>query len=125
LLQLLHAVGNTNREGKKRHEVGRLDKVLLIKVTLSSLEKYILFQPTKQRSIFSIMPSHIDLALNGAPNARPRYVIEREEILQPKMLARTCTLMTLPMGTNSYLAKLILQLETASKHKNKHHKLQR
>jgi hypothetical protein len=84
LLQLLSAVGNTNREGKKRHEVVRLDKALLIKVTLPPFEKYIIFHPVKQRSIFSITPSNIDLALNKAPSGKPRYFIGREETLQPK-----------------------------------------
>jgi hypothetical protein len=62
-------------KGKKRHEVGRLDKILLIKVTLPPFDKYIHFHPAKWHYIFSIMPSHIDLALNEVPSGRPRYFI--------------------------------------------------
>jgi len=46
-LQILYAIDNTNREGKKRHEVVILDKVLLIKVTLPSFDKYIIFHLAK------------------------------------------------------------------------------
>jgi hypothetical protein len=124
-LQLLYAIGNTNQKGKKRHEVGRLDKVLLIKVTLPPFDKYILFHLAKQRSIFSIMLIPYRFALNEAPSGRPTYFIGREETLQPKMLAKPSTLLTLPWGTNSDLAKLILKPKTISKHKNKQHKFQR
>jgi hypothetical protein len=41
--------------------------------------------------------------------------IGREETLQPKMLARTSTFVTLPMGTSSNLARLTLKPDTASK----------
>jgi hypothetical protein len=46
-LQLLYAVGNTNWEGGKRHEIDILDKVLLIKVTLPLFDQYILFYLAK------------------------------------------------------------------------------
>jgi hypothetical protein len=38
-LQLLYVIGITNQEEKKRHEVGRLDRVLLIKITIQPLTK--------------------------------------------------------------------------------------
>jgi len=63
-LQLLYAIGNTDQEGKKRHEVCRLDKVLLIKVTLSPFNKHILFHPTSQTVFYLLMLSQIDLAWN-------------------------------------------------------------
>jgi hypothetical protein len=63
------------------------------------------------------MSSQIDLVLNKAPKERPKYFIGKEDTLQPKILARTSTLITFPTGTNSDLARLILKPETASKHK--------
>jgi hypothetical protein len=71
------------------------------------------------------MSSQIDLALNKSPSGRPRYFKGREETVQPKMLAKPSTLLTLPMGTNSDLARLILSPEIALKHRNKQCKLQR
>jgi hypothetical protein len=85
LLQILYVTGNTNQDRKKRHEAGKLDKVLLIQVTPPPFDKHILFQPNNQCSIFSIMLSQIDLALNEAPKERPKYFIGKEETLQPKM----------------------------------------
>jgi hypothetical protein len=81
-LQLLYVISNTNLEEKKKHEVHRqIKKVLLIKVTLPPFDKYIIFHPAKHHSIFSIMPSQIDLTLNEASTRRPRYFIGRKETL--------------------------------------------
>jgi hypothetical protein len=66
------------------------------------------------------MSSQIDLALNEAPKGRPRYFIGKDDTLQPKILAKPSTLMTLPIGASFDLAKLIFKVETTSKHKNKH-----
>jgi hypothetical protein len=76
-------------------------------VSLSPLDKYNRFQPTKQRSIFLIMPSQIDFALNEAPNGRPRYFMGREDALQPLILANPPTSSMAATGTNSDLVKLI------------------
>jgi hypothetical protein len=80
------------------------------------------FQPAKKHFTFSIMPFQIGLALKEAPKGRPRYFIGKYETLQPKILAKPSTLLIKPTRTNSELAKLIFRPETASKHKNKHHK---
>jgi hypothetical protein len=61
-----------------------------------------------------MMPSHIDLASNKAPNGRLRNFIGREERpYNPNMLAKP----------SSDLARLILKPETVSRHKNRQHKL--
>jgi hypothetical protein len=92
----------------------------LIKVISPPLDKYNRFELAKQRSIFSIISSQIALALKESPNKSPRYFIGDEETLHLKIRAKTSTLLTLPIGTNSNLAKLIFKPKIASKHKNKH-----
>jgi hypothetical protein len=81
--------GNTNKNGEKRDKeyVGKLDKVLFIKVILPPLEKYILFHPAKRRSIFSLTPFQIDLALKGTPTGKPKYFIGKEDTVQPIIFA--------------------------------------
>ena len=76
-------------------EVGKLDKVLLIKVILPPLDKYNLFQPAKRCSIFLIMPSQIDLALKEAPNRQPKYFMGSEVTVHPKILAKPSILLNL------------------------------
>jgi hypothetical protein len=98
-LQLLYAVGSTNREGKKRHEVsgqirqntfaqchpptfekiiiwegkkrhevsGQIRQNTFAQCHPPTFEKFIICHPVKRCSIFSIIPSHIDLALNEVP----------------------------------------------------------
>jgi hypothetical protein len=92
--------------------------MLFIKLILPSLGKYILFHLAKRRSNFSITLSQIALALKGAPKERPRYFIGKGDTVQPRILVRLSTLLTLPTGTNSYLLRLIFKTET-SKHKKK------
>jgi hypothetical protein len=46
-----------------------------------------------------------------------KYFIGKKDTLEPKILAIPSTLMTLPMGTNSDLARLILKPKTPSKDK--------
>jgi len=65
----------------------------------SNQAPFILFHPAKQCSIFSIMPSQIDLALNEILNGRPRYFTCKEETLQTKILAKPSTLLTLSTGS--------------------------
>jgi hypothetical protein len=60
--------------------------VLFIKVILQPLDKFALFHPTRQCSIFSITPSQIDLALKWASNGRPRYFIGKEDTAHPRIL---------------------------------------
>jgi hypothetical protein len=79
----------------------------------------------KRHSIFSITPSQIAIALKGALNGRLRYFIGKGDAVHPRILARPSTLLTLPTGTNSDLMRLIFNLETASKHKNKAHNKRR
>jgi hypothetical protein len=74
--------------------VGRLERVLLIRVTLPPLDRYMRFQLADRLSIFPRAPSQIDLALKGAPNGRPRYFKGNKEISQPKILAKPSTLST-------------------------------
>lgn len=78
--------------------VGKLDRVYFIMVILLALDKYIFFHLAKWRSIFSIKPFQIDLALKGAPNVRPRYFIGKEDTVHPRILARPSTLRTLLRG---------------------------
>jgi hypothetical protein len=81
-------IGNTTGRGKRDMKyVGKLDRVLFIKVILPPLDKYIIFHLAKRHSIFSITPSQIDLALKGAPNRRPRYFIGKEDTVHPRILA--------------------------------------
>lgn len=72
------------RRGKRdKKYVGKLDRVLLIKVILPYLDKYIIYQPTKRRSNFSLTPSQIDLALKDPPNGRPRYFKAKKKPRNP------------------------------------------
>jgi hypothetical protein len=91
----MHLATLAERGKKDKKSVARLGKVLLIKVLLHPLDKYACFQPAKRHSIFSTMPSQIDLALKEAPNRRPGYFLGKDETLQPKMHARPSTLLTL------------------------------
>jgi hypothetical protein len=59
------------------------------------------------------MSSQIDLALNEAPKGRPRYFIGKEDIIQPKILAKPLTFITWPTSTNFDLAKLTLKPKIA------------
>jgi hypothetical protein len=102
--------------------VGKLDNMHFIKVILPPLDKYIFFHPAKRRSNSSITPSQITLALKEIPKRRMRYFIGKEDTVQPRILAKPSTLLTLPTGTNFDLLRLIFKLETTSKHKNKAHR---
>jgi hypothetical protein len=99
--------------------IGKLDKVLLIKVILLPFDKYNLFHPAKRYSIFLIKPSQIALALKKAPNGRLKYFKGKEETPHPKILAKPSTLMTFLIGTNSNYARLIFKPKTTLKRKNK------
>jgi hypothetical protein len=65
--------------------IGKLDRGLLIKVILPPLDKYILFQPAKRPSFFSMTPSQIYLALKEALNRKPKYFKRKEETLITKI----------------------------------------
>jgi hypothetical protein len=95
-MQLLYTTSNTGGNGKKRERkyVGRLERVLFIRVTLSHFDRYNRFQLANRLSILPTTSSQQDLALKGAPNERPRYFKGREETLQPKMLANSSILFT-------------------------------
>jgi hypothetical protein len=56
------------------------------------------------------MPFQIEMALEEAPNGKPKYFIGNKETLQPRILASSSTSSTLPTGTISHFAKLILFL---------------
>ena len=68
--------------------MGKLDRVLLIRMTLSPLDKYKRFQLANLLSIFSKIEFHIVLSLNLAPKGRPRYFIGREPCLQPRTTSK-------------------------------------
>jgi hypothetical protein len=106
-------------ENKERKYVGRLDKVLFIRVILPPFDRYILCQLASRLSILPTTSSQMDLALKGAPNERPRYFKGREETPQPMMPANSSTLSTSPTGNGTDLARLIFKPETASNDKNK------
>jgi hypothetical protein len=91
-----------------------LERVLFIRVTLPPFDKYNRFQLANRLSIFPTTSSQQDLALNGAPNGRPRYFIGREDTPQPNMLAIPSILSTSPTGTITDLARLIFNPDTAS-----------
>jgi hypothetical protein len=60
------------------------------------LDKYSLFQPANQCSIFSIIIFQMDLALYEAPEGRPQYIIDKEATLQPRIGANPSTSSTSP-----------------------------
>jgi hypothetical protein len=101
-MQLATLVGMGKRDKKY---VGRLESMLLIRVTLPLLERYIRFQLANRRSIFSTMTSQIDWG--------------REEVPQPKMPVNLAMLSALPTGTKIELARLTFKPETASKNKSR------
>ena len=61
---------------KDRKWVGIFDRVLLIKVTLSPLDKYKHFHPANLLFIFSNIGFHIVLSLNLAPKEDPKISLE-------------------------------------------------
>jgi hypothetical protein len=90
-------IGSTCKEREKRHEVHRqIGRVLLIKAVFPPIDKYIIFQPAKRCSIFSITLSQIDLALKEAPNGIPRYFKGKEETSHPKIPTKPSTILILP-----------------------------
>jgi hypothetical protein len=108
--------------GKRDKNLGKLERELLIKVNLPPLDKYNLFQVAKRHYIVSIIPSQIDFALNDALTGDPGTYMGRGDTLQPRILAIPPISSTMPAGTNYDLAMLILNLEIASKHKERQQK---
>jgi hypothetical protein len=94
---------------RERKYVGRLERVLFIRVTLPPFDKYNRFQLTSRLSTLPTTSSQLDLVLKGAPNGRPRYFKGREETPQPKMPARSSILSTRPTRTKTDLSKLIFK----------------
>jgi hypothetical protein len=60
--------------------VRKLDRVLLIKVIILPLDKYIIFQLARQHLILSITQFQLDLALKGL-NGRLEVLLGRLEVL--------------------------------------------
>jgi hypothetical protein len=85
----------------------------------TTLRQIKLFQPTKHRSIFSIIPPLTNLVLSESPKGRPKYFIVREDTLQPRIQAKPPTSSTAPVGTNSNFDNLVFNPKIASKHKKK------
>jgi len=81
--------------------IGKLESVLLIRVTLPPLDKYIIFQPANQHYIFNNTVTN-RLGLIGGPQRKTK-------IPHPRIPVNPSTLSTLPIGTNSDLAKLIFK----------------
>jgi hypothetical protein len=113
LLAMLEGIGKRDRK-----YVGRLERVLFIRVTLPPFDKYNRFQLANRLSILPTTSSQLDLVLKGAPNGRPRYFEGGEKTPQPKMPASSSMLSTRPTGTKTDLSKLIFNPETASKDSN-------
>ena len=88
--------------------------MILIKVTLSPLDKYKRFHPANLLSIFSRIEFHIVLSLNLAPKGRAKYFIGRVPYLQPRTFNNKSILCTTPIGTNSDLPRFIFRPETIS-----------
>jgi hypothetical protein len=101
--------------------VGKLDRVLLIRVILPPLDKYNIFQQANRSSIFSIVVSPYMLGLIECQ----RYFKGKDATPQPKTPASPATFSTYPTGTNSDLAKLAFKPDTASNNKNKLRKSRR
>jgi len=93
--------------------VGKLDKVLLIKVNLPPFNKWSFFQPNNRLSIFSTMPLHIEIDLYGAPKGRTKYFIGNKATLHPIILAKLSTSSTLPTRIILDFDKLIFNPDTA------------
>ena len=91
--------------------MGKLAKVLRIKVILLPLEMYCLFHIANLFLNFSSTPSWAAMDLKGAPNDNPKYEEGRLLTLQPSSVAIASA-----FGINSFLSKLILNLEMASNH---------
>ena len=94
--------------------MGKLDRVLLIKVTLPPLDKYKRFHLANLHSIFFRIGFHIVLSLNLAPKGRPKYFIGRVPCLQLSTFNNKSKVCTTPTGTNSDLPKFIFRPEIAS-----------
>ena len=110
-MRLATLTGMGNRD---RKYVGKLERVLLMRVTLPPLDKYKRFQPSSLLSIFSRIGFQIDLSLNLAPKGRPKYFIGREPYLHPRTAKKRSICWTAPTGTISDLPKLIFRPDTAS-----------
>jgi hypothetical protein len=97
--------------------VGKLDKVLLIKVNLPHFDKYSLFQPPNCLTIFSTVPFHIEVDLYGTPKGRFKYFTGNKATLHPIILAKLSTSSTSPIGMIFDFNKLIFNLDTTSTQK--------
>jgi hypothetical protein len=64
--------------------IGKLEMVLLIRVILPPLDKYIIFQLASHLSIFSTTLYQIDLAFKEAHNGRPKYFTGKEKSYSPE-----------------------------------------
>ncbi|KAL4653064.1 hypothetical protein ACB092_01G275100 [Castanea dentata] len=81
---------------RERKYVGKDESVLLMRVTLPSLDKYNLFQPANLCSIFSKIGFQIDKSLNLAPNERLKYFKGREVCPHPNNPTKASKLCTTP-----------------------------
>ena len=72
-------IGNRDRK-----YVGKLETVLLRRVTLPPLDKYMCFHPAKRLSIFSKSSFQMDFYLNLAPNGNPKYFIGKFVVSHPQ-----------------------------------------
>ena len=85
-LDTIDTVSHIYMNRKQRQElVGRLERVLLIKVSRPPLERYNHFQPASRRSSFSKTKFQIALALYLAPNGSLKYFMGRRLVLQSKI----------------------------------------
>lgn len=64
---MLVGIGNRDRK-----YIGKLKRVVLIRVILPPFDKYNLFHPADFHSIFSIIVYYIAIVLEVAPKGRPR-----------------------------------------------------
>jgi hypothetical protein len=114
MMNFLDMVSNIQGRGKMDMKyIGKLDKVLLVRVIIPPLDKYNCFQLANRHSIFSITPSQKCLVLKDAPKGRPRYFNGSDETPLPKIQANpSYTLTTFPAGANSNLAKFLFKPDT-------------
>lgn len=106
-IQFATPAGQGNKDNKY---IGGLERVLFINVILLMSSKFFFIL-----SIRLSTPFQIAFTLQTAPNGRPRYFMVKEDILQPKILAKLRILLSESTRTNLDYARLTFRLETASK----------
>ena len=102
----MHKATSAGIGKRDRKYVGKLENVLLRRVTLPPLDKYMCFHLANHLSIFS------------------KSSLENLLFHTPKILARASKFNTAPTGTNSYFPNLTFSLDITSNQVKRNHKCQ-